>query len=694
MVDEAAGGEAVARGRIPRYDYAGGGLARKGLMTQGKREDGRSTMIRRRGKNDRSAGNGTTGTIKMLPSGGGIAGGIRIGRGATGTALDGDTVLLRRCGSRGGREFYAVGKVLSRKGGMLFGTVARVAGSVTIEPDDLHLPERILLPIPEVDGEGGVGAPKKGDIVGFRITRWDQRRAAPRGVISELVGRVGDPRACDRLVIRKYGLSPDFPLEVLNEAREASRRAPSGGCGEDRLDLRGELVVTIDPDDSRDFDDAIGVDETTDGWKLSVHIADVGHYVSRGGMLDAEAARRGNSTYLPGKVIPMLPEELSNGVCSLLPGEDRHSFSVFLDIRRDGTVGSVRFAKCLIRSGARLTYGRALDILSKEPEGNVESMIHRAHALAQALRSRRAEQGSLFLDFPETRAILGADGSTLGFDVSRGDDAHRLVEECMLAANEAVGARLREAGVDGIYRVHGAPEDRELLAFLAEAEGSLGGETGRGGCLRGRVNKAILEAKGRADERSLLSILMKSMKKAAYSHTPLGHYGLSKSDYTHFTSPIRRYADLMVHRALEGALTGDGKLGCLAEVAKKLADTETNSAAAERAALHERKFEYLGRLLRTTGTQTMEAVVVESGPRQMIVDVDAVALRCSIPLTRDAEGPMPKPGARIQVHIRRVERRGRKVEFAVADGGEVAGRMTPGERQRKRRGRRRRRRIS
>lgn len=646
----------------------------EGSMTQRLRECERGKRSGRRRPEKSGARRGEiTGVIKILPGGGGTVGGIRLARGATGVALDGDTVLVLRCGGRGGRNFYSVAEVLARGGGCSFGTVLEGGRRVTVSPDDLHLPDRILLDeTNEAAGcrQGSRATAVKGDIVEFKITRWDDRRAAPRGEVTEVVGKAGDPQAADKVIRRRHGLPERFPEVVMEEAlKSAARLVGVEMLDEGRLDLRGEMVVTIDPDDSRDFDDAIGVVDTGDGWRLSVHIADVSHYVRPGGAIDLEAARRGNSTYLPGKVIPMLPEALSNGACSLVPGEDRHSFAAFLDVERDGRVRGVRFAKCVIRSKARLTYGDVFGILSKSPGDQVENMLHGAHRLALALRARREAAGALLIEFSEARAVIAQDGTTSGFEISRGDDAHRLVEECMLVANEAVARKLRESGVAGIYRVHGAPDERDLLTFLTEA----GDEDGRRGKadLRGRVSVAIRKARGTARERILVSTLMKFMKKAAYSPDPLGHYGLAKDDYAHFTSPIRRYADLLVHRALEAALTGKGGWESLTSIAGSLADTEGNSAAAEKGALHERKFEYLGKHLNHRGGKTMEGVVVEIKDQRLVVDIDEIAFRCTIAIPMSGGSGGLNPGDKVPVRVQRLDRRGRRIEFALAEDGEV-----------------------
>ena len=349
-------------------------------------------------------------------------------------------------------------------------------------------------------------------------------------------------------IIRKYHLPTEFPREVLEQAE----RIPEDVGGQQvagREDLRNEFIVTIDPDDARDFDDAIHVEKLPNGgWRLGVHIADVAAYVEPGSALEREARRRGNSVYLPDRVIPMLPERLSNGVCSLNPGVDRLTHSVFIHFDKRGMPKSARFARSVIRSAHRLTYKQAYAILMSPPRDMLGERLRLAWELAALLRRKRFEHGSLDLDFPEVKVWLDEKGEPIRFERVENDESHQLIEEFMLAANEAVARELKKRAIPTIYRVHENP-DPEKLAEYREFALSFNYKVGDLSH-RAELQRLLAEIRGKPEEQALKVALLKSLKRARYDAQPLGHYGLAKTNYLHFTSPIRRYADLVVHRAL------------------------------------------------------------------------------------------------------------------------------------------------
>src|SRR5213076_2709046 len=315
-----------------------------------------------------------------------------------------------------------------------------------------------------------------------------------------------------------------------------------------REDLRGQFIVTIDPDDARDFDDAIHVEDIKGGWQLGVHIADVSAYVRPGSALDREAQRRGNSVYLPDRVIPMLPERLSNGVCSLNPHVDRLTHSVFLQFDRNGRVRQTRFVRTVIRSAHRLTYKQAFAILKSSARDELSERLHTAWKLAALLRRKRFEHGSLDLDMPEVKVVVDKKGKPIRFERVENDESHQLIEEFMLAANEAVARELKKRAIPTIYRIHENP-DPEKLAEYREFVLSFNYNVGDL-AHRAEVQRLLAAIRGKPEEQALKIGLLKSLKRARYFPQPLGHYGLAKPNYLHFTSPIRRYADLVVHRAL------------------------------------------------------------------------------------------------------------------------------------------------
>ena len=349
-------------------------------------------------------------------------------------------------------------------------------------------------------------------------------------------------------IIRKYHLPTEFPRDVLEQADRISEKIDARQL-EGREDLRKEFTVTIDPDDARDFDDAIHVEKIENGgWRLGVHIADVAAYVEPESALDREARSRGNSVYLPDRVIPMLPERLSNGVCSLNPGVDRLTHSVFIHFDRNGVAKGARFGRSVIRSAHRLNYKQAYAILKSPPRDRLSERLHVAWELASLLRQKRFEHGSLDLDFPEVKVWLDETGKPVRLERVENDESHQLIEEFMLAANEAVARELKNRAVPAVYRIHENP-DPEKLAEYREFVLSFGYKVGDL-THRAEVQRLLASIRGKPEEQALKIGLLKSLKRARYFPQPLGHYGLAKANYLHFTSPIRRYADLVVHRAL------------------------------------------------------------------------------------------------------------------------------------------------
>ena len=322
----------------------------------------------------------------------------------TATALPGDRVVARHLRDsaphRGYQPCGRVIRILQRGTTMAVGTLEKSARFWHVVPDDKHFVHNIYVPQPAPPLH-----PNQGDKVVVKLGEWKSRHVNPEGEIVEVLGPADKPGVDIESIIRKFDLPTKFPENVLAEARAFPDTVPPAAAG-GREDCRETLVITIDPDDARDFDDAINVERTNDGWRLTVHIADVSHYVMPGTPLDHEAYQRGNSVYLPDRVIPMLPEALSNGLCSLRPNEDRLAFAAFLDIGRDGKIRRSRFAKTIIRSARRLTYKEAFAKLQAKPQDAIERMIHEAWAMASVLRKKRFEEGSLDLDFPEVKVWL------------------------------------------------------------------------------------------------------------------------------------------------------------------------------------------------------------------------------------------------------------------------------------------------
>src|SRR6266403_5177639 len=386
----------------------------------------------------------------------------------TGTAMHGDRVVARISrdapyGRIKGRREGRVIRILERAHDTIVGTLQHSRNFYYVVPDDPRLVHDVYVQ-PARDRRGKQTAAKVGDKVVVRLEAWETRHGNPEGEIIEVLGPASAPGIDMLSIIRKYHLPTEFPRDVLDQAKGIPETVDARQF-DGREDLRGEFIVTIDPDDARDFDDAIHVEKTGSGWRLGVHIADVAAYVEPDSPLDREARRRGNSVYLPDRVIPMLPERLSNGVCSLNPGVDRLTHSVFIHFDKRGAAKSARFARSVIRSAQRLTYKQAYALLQSKPEDELSKRLHTAWSLASLLRRKRFEHGSLDLDFPEVKLHVDATGVPVKLERVENDESHQLIEEFMLAANEAVARELRHRAIPTIYRVHEDPDPEKLAEY-------------------------------------------------------------------------------------------------------------------------------------------------------------------------------------------------------------------------------------
>jgi ribonuclease R len=560
-----------------------------------------------------------------------------------GTAMHGDRVVARISrdepyGRTKGRREGRVIRILERAHDTIVGTLQRSRSFYYVVPDDPRIVHDVY--VGQVsnsprDGPAVAGsplatfkvAPHVGDKVVVRLEAWESRHVNPEGEIIEVLGPASAPGIDMLSIIRKYHLPAEFPRDVLDQAKGISETVDARRF-ERREDLRGEFIVTIDPDDARDFDDAIHVEKVSTGWRLGVHIADVAAYVEPDSPLDREARRRGNSVYLPDRVIPMLPERLSNGVCSLNPGVDRLTHSVFIHFDKRGAVKSARFAHSVIRSAWRLTYKQAYGILTAAPNDQLSERLHLAWELAAVLRRKRFEHGALDLDFPEVKVWVDKDGYPVKLERIENDESHQLIEEFMLAANEAVARELKKRAIPTIYRIHENPD----LEKLAEYREFVLGFNYRVGDLthRAELQRLLASIRGKPEEQALKVALLKSLKRARYSPQPLGHYGLAKANYLHFTSPIRRYADLVVHRALgrdgtplpsAASRTTERRsrsdtphqpdMAQIASIAEHISATERTAADAEIDAIQMKKLEFFQRQLDARNPQIFRATIID-----------------------------------------------------------------------------------
>ena len=558
-----------------------------------------------------------------------------------GTALDGDRVAVRveRKEARGRRNIRRdrfsspdagmkarVEEVTERARSRWLGVFrtgknkpGRVLGDGVSSPSSIELAEK---PAMEV---------LPGQLVSVEPVTCGEEKKAPRGKIVEVLGYPDEPHVDMEAVIRKYGLSAEFPTSVLREL-ETLPQNPSPGELARREDWTDRTVITIDPASARDFDDAISITATPSGWTLAVHIADVSHFVRPGGALDGEALRRGNSTYLPDRVLPMLPPRLSDDLCSLRPDVVRLTKVCEMKFDQKGKMLRARFADAFIRSKARLTYQEAFAMLKGNDKGEVPSTVREAWNLASILRRNRYAKGALDLDFPEVRAVMDKDGRVTGIITEEYDESHQLIEECMLAANEAVALALKNGNRPTIYRVHEEPDSAKLFEFgqLCKLYGHPVHDIGQ----RQYLNELMKFIKGSPDEQLLKLALLKSLMRARYDTEPLGHYGLATPNYCHFTSPIRRYADLVVHRSLNPLLAnppkgakGAGSAGRLEEDAEHISETERISASAEKDANRMKLFEWLEGQCYTEHPEVHEALVTETRHFGVLLEIPRLQIK-------------------------------------------------------------------
>ncbi len=514
-------------------------------------------------------------------------------------AIDGDTVICHITGedSRGRRE-GVVTKIVSHSRTDFPGLLIRTEGGLFVRPRDARIRHlfRVEDPLPPLpEGEG--------TLVVLTVTTYPDEAAVPSGRIVSVLGVDGDPAIDTDLVIASFGLPLAFPPEVEEAAqhRAASVKIVPEG---DRADMRTLDVVTIDGDSAKDFDDAISLVENSDGtWTLGVHIADVSTYVLPGSPLDREAFARATSVYFPDRVVPMFPEVLSNGVLSLNPDEDRLARSVFAKIGTDGSVVDWSVTPSVIRSRKRMTYSEVHRCLAGEPSEEYRpwgSLLEELWRVAQLLRRRRMEKGSLDFDLPEPEIVLDLRGEPVDILRSPRYMSHQLIEEFMLLANTLVASRLSERLGTAIFRAHESPSP-ERIENLYSFLDSLGVTVARHDPVTPRDLSMILEkTRGTAVEHPVHYAVLRSLKQARYDERPLGHFGLAFSDYTHFTSPIRRYPDLVVHRLLSlSSQAGKEALlpAPLSRVAQHCSEKERKATEAERMAIDLKKVRFMSRHL-------------------------------------------------------------------------------------------------
>lgn len=463
-------------------------------------------------------------------------------------AFDGDEVLVQVTGQdRRGRLEGKVIDVLKRAHTLVVGRYQEESGIGFVIPDNQRLTQQILIP-PKQKGKA-----RSGQIVTVELTDYPTRQLGAKGKIAEILGDHLDPGLEIDVAIRSHGIPWQWPEAVLEEAASLDSE-PAEADKQHRVDLRKLAFVTIDGEDARDFDDAVYCEHSREGWRLWVAIADVSHYVRPGSALDMEAASRGNSVYFPERVVPMLPEALSNGLCSLVPEVDRLAMVCEMQLNGVGELVAYEFYEGLIHSHARLTYTQVGEALEQGEHGQISAAriedLQRLHRLYAVLRRAREARGAIDFDTVETRIVFDARRKIEAIVPVQRNDAHKLIEECMLCANVATARFCEQSGLPMLYRIHEGPSE-EKLDGLRQFLGELGLNLGGGAKPTPLDYQQLLtEVEGRDDVHVIQTMMLRSLSQAVYQPDNRGHFGLHYDAYAHFTSPIRRYPDLLVHRGI------------------------------------------------------------------------------------------------------------------------------------------------
>ena len=492
----------------------------------------------------------------VVPAKEGISDDIYVDSEGLGSAMHGDIVVVRlpstkkrKKGRRQRKKESNVGKiirVLHRENETIVGTLKKSRHFNYVAPDNSKLPRDIYVSMDDPKGA------EHGDKVIVKIDQWPTRHLHSEGTIVEILGKDGEPAVDIKSIIHQFKLPFEFSKNTLAETIELQQPVSPDEIGA-RLDLRDELIITIDPDDAKDFDDAISLKkEKTGNWLLGVHIADVSYYVNEDSSVDKEARKRGTSVYLPGTVIPMLPEVLSNGICSLKEGEERLTKSIFFTYSSDGRLISSEIKHSVINVKKRLTYHIATKVLMESDENDtdpVTNLLLEASKLAKLLYKNRMKEGALELNLPEINIRVGKDGKIDTIEKTTRDISHIIIEEFMIAANQAAATFMHQQNLPSVCRSHPEPDEDEMHDF---AEFIFNCKNKRIDPFNKKRLQAFLDEISDHPESYIINLmLLRSMKKAEYSTTETSHFALGLEHYAHFTSPIRRYPDLIVHRLLD-----------------------------------------------------------------------------------------------------------------------------------------------
>ncbi|HEB94164.1 MAG TPA: ribonuclease R [Gammaproteobacteria bacterium] len=616
----------------------------------------------------------------------------------------GDRVVAHVSGiDRRGRREGAVVEVLERNTHQIVGRLLIEGGIAVVAPDSKRITHDILIPAEELDDAS------EGQIVMVEVVEQPSRRRQPIGRILEVLGEHMAPGMEIDIAARAHGLPYLWPQGVEDEVAGLKPRVlPSHKKG--REDIRELPLVTIDGEDARDFDDAVYCEPQGSGWRLLVAIADVSHYVSVGSALDAEAIERGNSVYFPGRVIPMLPEVLSNGLCSINPKVDRLCMVCEMQVSSSGKVKSHRFFEGLMRSHARLTYDKVAAIIDgqaglRKTYARQVPHLENLHELFQVFIKQRKKRGAIEFETTETRIVFGDDKKIERIEPLMRNDAHKMIEECMIAANVEAAKFLAKHKMPTLFRVHDTPKETKLIdlrAFLAE----LGLDLPGGDKPTAKDYATLLESvRDRPDAHLIQTVLLRSMNQAVYQPENLGHFGLSLEEYAHFTSPIRRYPDLLVHRAIRHILRGgkaadfDYAPSDMQNLGERCSMTERRADEATRDATDWLKCEYV---MDKVG-EAFPGIITSVTGFGLFVELDDIYVEGLVHVTSltsdyyhfdpahhimcgERSGKSYRLGDKIEVRVVRVDLDEKKIDFELAD--KVPGELRPARKKKKIRKRR------
>lgn len=581
------------------------------------------------------------GTVRILEKGFGLfspdGGGedFYISKGDLKCALNEDRVSIERLPAKKpprGRPAFRnpegrVVSVLKRNTEEVVGLLKRTPYYAYVIPDDLRLGQDIRVS----DVEKELGEIPDDHKVVVRLNEWDDPFKPLTGIVVENIGHSDDPNVEMQCILRAHGFRQNFSDAVLAEAEKMPHELRPEDY-EGRTDLRDRLTFTIDPETARDFDDAISLEKSADNWKLSVHIADVAHFVPRGSAIDEEALHRGNSIYLVDRVVMMIPPELTTKICSLNPNVDRLAHTVEITLSEEGHMIAADTCRSIIHSDARLNYDQVQALFGGETDDTIPAQVVEAlnalRPLVKAVRAlRTADDGSLELDTPQIKCLLGEDGKVASIEKGEAKEAYQLIEECMLLANVAVARKLKEAQWPAIHRIHEEPDEEQWAQMGAELQ-SLGIDALP--ATRGDINAVLEKVSGHPMEYSANLAILTNLKRAGYSAEAAGHFGLAFDDYVHFTSPIRRYPDLVIHRllgALEQNVKQPYKLNDLTGIAAQCTRTEIEADAAEKESIALRRAEYYRDLLNKGETGPYKACITKILGKGLLIEIEETLQR-------------------------------------------------------------------